>query len=51
MAEFSAKAPTTTNLQHGIGGKGGNGNIKSKLFGVTLVEDCSLVIILESFDA
>ena len=41
-AEYFAKAPTTTNLQHLIGGKGGNGNIKSRFFGVTLsfVQDC-----------
>ena len=41
-AEFSSKAPTTTNLQYWIGGKGGNGNIKSRFFGVTLdfVQDC-----------
>ena len=46
MAEFSAKAPTTTNSQHWIGGKGGNGNIKSKFFGVTLgfVQDCSIFL-------
>ena len=43
VAKFSTKAPTTTNLQHWIGGKGGNGNIKSKFFGVTVgfVQDCS----------
>ena len=41
-AKFSAKAPTTTNLQHWIGEKRGNGNIKSRFFGVTLgfVQDC-----------
>ena len=46
-AEFSAKAPTTTNLQHWIGGKGGNGNIKCRFFAVTLglVQDCSFTYI------
>ena len=41
-AEFSTKAPTTTNLQHWIRGKGGSGNIKSRIFTVTLsfVQDC-----------
>ena len=41
-AEFSIKAPTTTNLQHWIGRERGNGNIKSRFFVVTLgfVQDC-----------
>ena len=45
-AEFSAKTPTTTNLQHWIKGKGGNGNKKSRFFGVTsgFVQDWSFLL-------
>ena len=35
-AEFSAKVPAATNLQHWIGGKGGNKSMKNGFFGVTL---------------